>query len=112
MIAVPVFPMRSQFHDVPYRLGRSDREFCPFVNIPFSKKSHMLHVWYIYLQSWVIFRANVGKYSIHGAYGSDQSMRYGHTKPAGFQVVSGAGKTVIPKLTQSGWWYTYPSETY
>ena len=23
--------------------------------------SHMLHVWYIYLQNWVIFRANVGK---------------------------------------------------
>ena len=22
-----------------------------------------IHVWYIYLQSWVIFRANVGKYS-------------------------------------------------
>jgi hypothetical protein len=28
----------------------------------------MLHVWYFYLR-WVIFRANVGKYSIHGAYG-------------------------------------------
>ena len=25
--------------------------------------SHMLHVWYIYLQNWVIFGANVGKYS-------------------------------------------------
>ena len=25
--------------------------------------------WYIYLQNWVIFGANVGKYSIHGAYG-------------------------------------------
>jgi hypothetical protein len=24
--------------------------------------------WYIYLQNWEIFRANVGKYSIHGAY--------------------------------------------
>ena len=32
--------------------------------------THMLHVWYIYLQNWVIFRANVGKYSIHGAYGT------------------------------------------
>ena len=31
--------------------------------------TQMLHVWYIYLQNWVIFRANVGKYSIHGAYG-------------------------------------------
>ena len=31
----------------------------------------MLHVWNIYLQNWVIFRANVGKYSIHGAYGMD-----------------------------------------
>ena len=29
----------------------------------------MLHVWNIYLQNWVIFRANVGKYSTHGAYG-------------------------------------------
>ena len=25
---------------------------------------HMLHVWYIYQQNWMIFRANVGKYSI------------------------------------------------
>ena len=25
--------------------------------------------WYIFLQNWVIFRVNVGKYSIHGAYG-------------------------------------------
>ena len=31
----------------------------------------MLHVWYIYLQNWVTIRANVGKYSIHGAYGND-----------------------------------------
>ena len=30
----------------------------------------MLHVSYIYLQNWVIFRANVGTYSIHGAYGN------------------------------------------
>ena len=35
--------------------------------------SHMLHIWYIYLHNWVIFRANVGKYSIHGVcgYGSE-----------------------------------------
>ena len=25
--------------------------------------------WNIYLQNWVIFGVNVGKYSIHGAYG-------------------------------------------
>ena len=25
--------------------------------------THMLHVWHIYLQNWVIFRANVGNYS-------------------------------------------------
>ena len=31
--------------------------------------THMLHVLYIYLQNWMIFRANVGKYTIHGAYG-------------------------------------------
>jgi hypothetical protein len=31
--------------------------------------THMLHVWYIYLQNWLIYGVNVGKYSIHGAYG-------------------------------------------
>ena len=31
--------------------------------------------WYIYLQNWVIIRANVGKYSIHGAYGILYSWR-------------------------------------
>ena len=31
--------------------------------------SHMLHVEYIYLQNWVIYGVNVGKYSIDGAYG-------------------------------------------
>ena len=29
----------------------------------------MLHVWYIYLQMGDFCWANVGKYSIHGAYG-------------------------------------------
>jgi hypothetical protein len=29
----------------------------------------MLNVWYIYLQNWVFFGANVGQYSMHGAYG-------------------------------------------
>ena len=29
----------------------------------------MLHVWYIYLQNWVIYGVDVGKYAIHGAYG-------------------------------------------
>ena len=28
-----------------------------------------IHVWYIYLQNWVIYRGHVGKYSIHGASG-------------------------------------------
>ena len=32
-------------------------------------RPHMLHVWSIYLQNWVIFRAHVGEYSMHGAYG-------------------------------------------
>ena len=36
-----------------------------FVGLP----AQMLYVWYIYLQNWVMFRVNVGKYSIHGAYG-------------------------------------------
>ena len=42
-----------------------------FVDLPKTRR-----VWakrgvcaYIYLQNWVIFRANVDKYSIHGAYG-------------------------------------------
>jgi hypothetical protein len=34
-----------------------------------TPETRMLHVWYIYLQNWVIFRVNVGTYSIHGAYG-------------------------------------------
>ena len=33
----------------------------PYPNAPWC--------WYIYLQNWVNFRANVGKYSMHGAYG-------------------------------------------
>ena len=31
----------------------------------------MLHVWYIYLQNWVIFRAHAAKYSTHWASGDD-----------------------------------------
>ena len=31
--------------------------------------SHVLDVWYIYLQLGDIFLSNVGKYSMHGAYG-------------------------------------------
>ena len=30
--------------------------------------AHMLHGAGIFTYTWVIFRANVGKYSIHGAY--------------------------------------------
>ena len=32
-------------------------------------ETQMLHVWNIYLQNWVILVVNVGKYSVHGAYG-------------------------------------------
>ena len=42
-----------------------------FVNI----NSHMLHGAGIFTYIWVIFRANVGKYSIHGAYG-DWNMNF------------------------------------
>ena len=28
--------------------------------------AQIIHVWYIYLQNWVIYGANVGKYTIHG----------------------------------------------
>ena len=30
---------------------------------------HRIHVWYIYLDEWLIFMANVGKYTIHGWHG-------------------------------------------
>ena len=45
--------------------------FPEFMGKPLEKTmvSRMLNVWYIYLQNWVFFGANVGKYSIHGAYG-------------------------------------------
>ena len=36
----------------------------------------MLHVWYIYLQNWVIYGVNVGKYSIHGAYRYGKMMNF------------------------------------
>jgi hypothetical protein len=41
----------------------------------------------IFIYIWVIFRANGGKYSIHGAYG-------------------------YSTITITGWWYTYPAEKY
>ena len=31
--------------------------------------THTIHVWCIYLHEWLIFMANVGKYTIHGFYG-------------------------------------------
>ena len=33
-------------------------------------KSQMIHVWNIYLQNWVIYGVNVGKYTIHGSFGN------------------------------------------
>ena len=36
-----------------------------------TNQSHRIHGdWYIYLHEWLIFMANVGKYTIHGSYGS------------------------------------------
>ena len=35
-----------------------------------SCNTHMLHGAGIFTYIWVIFRANVGKYSMHGAYGT------------------------------------------
>ena len=40
----------------------------------FWDESQMLHVRYIYLHNWVIFRANVCKYSIHGSYGNEDEI--------------------------------------
>ena len=31
--------------------------------------THMLNVWYVYLHDWVIYGANVAKYTIHGSSG-------------------------------------------
>ena len=45
-------------------------ELPEFMGKPLEKKHGFPYaVWYIYLQNWVFFGANVGKYSIHGAYG-------------------------------------------
>ena len=52
--------------------------------MPSSYNAHMLHVWYSYLQNWVIYGANVGKYSIHGAYGmvyQHRHCKYHHQQP-------------------------------
>ena len=47
-----------------------DLEVSPRTYSIFSIPYCMHHVWYIiFTYIWVIFRANVGKYSIHGAYG-------------------------------------------
>ena len=35
-----------------------------------------IFTWYIYLQNWVMFEANVGNYSIHGAYGNNKRDNY------------------------------------
>ena len=80
--------------------------------------SHMLHVWYIYLQNWVIFRANVGKYTIHGAYDLLNSMFY-HGLPIIIQWFSIAynwierkylgrshGWFKIFKISAVGWMFT------
>ena len=48
---------------------------------PKISQSHMLHVWNMYLQNWVIIEVSVGKYSIHGAYGS------GHVRPSNGQRI-------------------------
>jgi hypothetical protein len=43
----------------------------PILGLPNTYQSHMLHVWYcIFTYIGEIFRANVCKYSIHGAYGN------------------------------------------
>ena len=48
------------------------RSIC-FVHVGRIGDNHtqMIHVWNIYLQNWVIYRVNVGKYTIHGSSGID-----------------------------------------
>ena len=36
-----------------------------------SLPKHSMHVWYIYLQEWLICMVNVSKHTIHGPYGCD-----------------------------------------
>jgi hypothetical protein len=64
--------LRRRFQSLGETLGREEalglvlREMLGF-NIPDAP-----WCWNIYLQNWVIFGVNVGKYSIHGAYGNDE----------------------------------------
>ena len=67
----PCLPIHQKHsHRKPKEIGCPEDHFPQKLAFSCSvKNTHRLHVWYIYLQNWVIFRANVGNYSIHGAYG-------------------------------------------
>ena len=41
-----------------------------WLRIARNDRTQIIHVWYIYLQNWVIYGVNVGKYSIHGSSGN------------------------------------------
>ena len=55
---------------LPRFFSRSEFLLSQSKDITYRNPTHMLHVWYIYLQTyiWLIFRAHVGKYFRHGAY--------------------------------------------
>ena len=59
----------------------------------------MLHVWYIYLQNWVTFRAHVGKYS-----STMEHMGYGHLKYQISNTPGGWKKKTRPCRTQALRW--------
>ena len=40
-----------------------DKYMGTILQMEFFLLSHMLHVWYIYLQNWAVFGVNVGKSS-------------------------------------------------
>ena len=65
--------------------------------------------WYIYLQNWVIYGVNVGKYSIHGAYGYGYGWNMLKQLPLHF-LMPKKRNTYISNSNLSGWWLTYPSE--
>ena len=52
--------------------GFSDKIMPPFTS------PNRIHVWYIYLHLVDLYEINVGKYTIHGSYGSPKPMWFTH----------------------------------
>ena len=64
-----------------YRHGAGGHGGCGMLWPPGTKRRDrsvdpVTDVWYIYLQNWVIYRVNVGKYTIHGSSGYGSHVLY------------------------------------